>query len=293
MSLPRSSYAAYSAAIALLLFAGWASAAGQEKDYEDFGAAKFDHSTAITNEWCPLQPGTRFTWDGSAIDEEGDTERHSSTFTVTDLTKVIAGVRTVVCWDRGIVDGELEESELIFFAQDNNGNVWQLGEYPEEYDDGKFDKAPCWMQGVGDGRAGIMMPAKPKPGAASYSEGWSPSIKFTDRAVVDQMGQTTKVPSGSYDNVLVIDEWDQEEPNAHQLKYYARGVGNVRVGWRGEGNKDHEELELIKIEQLSADDLAKAREDALQLERSAYEHSKDVFANTKPSEHATASAGAR
>jgi hypothetical protein len=293
MSYLQHCYATATSAVACMLFATAAGAANPAKDFENFGAAKFDHPTQITNEWFPLKPGTRFTWDGTAVDEEGDTESHSSTFTVTDLTKVIAGVKAVVCWDRGIVDGELEESELIFFAQDNDGNVWQLGEYPEEYDDGKFDKAPCWMHGINDGKAGIMMPAKPKLGAASYSEGWSPSINFTDRAVVDQMGQKTTVPSGSYDNVLVIDEWDKEEPDAHQLKYYARGVGNVRVGWRGEKNKDHEELELIKIEQLNADDLAKARDEALQLERSAFEHSKDVFANTQPSQHLESVAGAQ
>jgi hypothetical protein len=270
-----------------------AGAADSAQEYENFCAARFDHPTAITNEWLPLKPGTRFTWDGSAIDEEGDSERHSSTFTVTDLTKVIGGVPTVVCWDRGIVDGELEESELIFFAQDNDGNVWQLGEYPEEYDEGKFEKAPCWMHGINDGKAGIMMPAKPKIGAPSYSEGWSPSIHFTDRAVVDQMGQKTTVAAGDYNDVLVIDEWDKEEPDAHQLKYYARGVGNVRVGWRGAGNKDHEELELVKIEVLSAGDLAKARDEALLLERSAFEHSKDVFANTRPSAYVGSSAGAR
>jgi hypothetical protein len=292
MSFFRCCSAVSATALALLL-PTWAGAANPPKEFEDFSAAKFDHPTAITNEWFPLKPGMRFTWDGTAIDEEGDTERHSSTFTVTDLTKVIAGVKTVVCWDRGIVDGELEESELIFFAQDNDGNVWQLGEYPEEYDDGKFDKAPCWMHGINDGKAGIMMPAKPKLGSASYSEGWSPSINFTDRAVVDQMGQKTTVPGGGYENVLVIDEWDKEEPDAHQLKYYAQGVGNVRVGWRGEKNKDHEELELVKIEQLSAEDLAKARDEALKLESSAFEHSKDVFANTKPAAQAEPIAGAK
>src|SRR5882724_4718846 len=75
--------------------AGAADCAKEVKEYEDIGAAKFDHPTAITNEWLPLRPGTRFTWDGSAVDEEGDSERHSSTFTVTDLTKVIGGVPTV------------------------------------------------------------------------------------------------------------------------------------------------------------------------------------------------------
>ena len=56
-------------------------------------------------------------------------------FTVTDLTKEINGVRTVVLWDRDINAGKLLEGELAMWAQDDDGNVWLLGEYPEEYDE--------------------------------------------------------------------------------------------------------------------------------------------------------------
>ena len=59
---------------------------------------------------------------------------HQVITTVTDLTKVIDGVRTVVIWERDINDGRLLEGELAFQAQDDDGNVWNLGEYPEEYD---------------------------------------------------------------------------------------------------------------------------------------------------------------
>ncbi len=63
-------------------------------------------------------------------------------FTVTDLTKVVNGVRAVVVWDRDYASGELQETELAFFAQDNDGNVWHLGEYPEEYETGKACRTP-------------------------------------------------------------------------------------------------------------------------------------------------------
>ncbi len=52
------------------------------------------------------------------------------------------------------------------------------------------------------------------------------------------------VPFGSYKDVLVIDETSMEEPGAHQLKYYACGVGNVRVGWRC-ADETQEILELV------------------------------------------------
>ncbi len=254
----------------------------EEKPTEDFGPEHFDRSTTIDNPWFPLKPGTRFVWEGTSVDDEGDEEPHHVVFAVTDLTKVIGGVRALVCWDRDLIDGELVETELVFFAQDNDGAVWSLGEYPEEYEDGEFVAAPCWIHGVEDARAGIVMPARPRLGTPSFSQGWAPSVGFTDRGVVFQMGQKTTVPLGSYEDVLVIDESSKEEPDAHALKYYARGVGCVRVGSRGEG--DREALELIEVEQLGEEELAEARDNALKLERRAYDISKDVYAHTEPLE---------
>ncbi|MGH8642995.1 MAG: hypothetical protein ACREX4_00490 [Gammaproteobacteria bacterium] len=224
----------------------------------------------------------RYVWEGTTIDDEGKEEPHRVVFTVTDLTKVIGGVRTVLCWDQDFVEGELAETEIVFFAQDNDGAVWSLGEYPEEYEDGNFVAAPTWIHGIKDGKAGILVPGKPKLGTPSFSQGWAPSVGFTDRGVVYQIGLKTTVPLGVYDDVLVIDESNKEEPDAHALKYYARGVGNIRVGLRGAG--DQESLELTTVEQLSAEELAKARDDVLKLETHAYEISKDVYAHTKPSQ---------
>jgi hypothetical protein len=159
-----------------------------------------------------------------------------------------------------------------------------MGEYPEEYEDGEFVTAPTWIHGFQDARAGIMMPAAPQPGTPSYAEGWGPAVDWTDRGQVDQVGQETCVPVDCYKDVLVIAETSHSEPDAQQLKYYARGVGNVRVGWRGEGEKTKETLELVKIEHLSPSALAEARAKALELEKHAYEVSKDVYAHTRPAE---------
>jgi hypothetical protein len=71
--------------------------------------------------------------------------------------------------------------------------------------------------------------------------------------------------------------------DAYQLKYYARGVGEVQVGWTGEDTVQ-EELELIEYGQLSPDELAEIRAMALELEQHAYETSKGVYAQTQPAE---------
>ena len=170
------------------------------------------------------------------------------------------------------------EAELAFYAQDNQGNVWQFGEYPEEYEDGKVIKAPAWIHGLRGSRAGIMMPADPKPGTPSFSEGWGPAVGWKDRGSIYQLGQKISVPAGTYDDVLVIKESAAGEKDAEQLKYYASGTGNVRTAWLETGAKVSETLELVRIAQVDPKTLAEVRTKALKLEGSAYRRSKDVYA---------------
>src|SRR5687768_12049769 len=67
----------------------------------DFDRRNFSDSTRIDNRWHPLVPGTQFVYEGES--DRGQGRRpHQVIFTVTDLTKVINGVRTVVLWDRDI-----------------------------------------------------------------------------------------------------------------------------------------------------------------------------------------------
>jgi hypothetical protein len=100
---------------------------------------------------------------------------------------------------------------------------------------------------------------------------------------VDQIGQNTCVPVDCYEDVLVIAESSASEPDAQQLKHYARSLGNVRVGWRGAGEKTKETLELVKHEQLSPEALAEARAEALKLEKHAYEVSECTARHRLPS----------
>jgi len=254
------------------------------KEFENFDSKNFSRSTHINNEWFPLKPGTRFVYEGVTI-EDGERVAHRVVSTVTDLTKVIGGVRAVVAHDLDYSAGELVEAEIVFFAQDKDGTVWHLGQYPEEYEDGKFVAAPAWIHGAQDARAGIVMKAEPRLGTPSYAQGWAPAVNWTDRGAVDQVGQKTCVPLDCYEDVLVIAETSQQEPDAHQLKYFARGVGNVRVSWRGAGEKTQETLELVKVVQLGPQALAEARAEALKLEKRAFEISKKVYAQTPPAEH--------
>jgi hypothetical protein len=260
------------------------SAPPQSPDVPALDAGRFVRPSAIVNPWMPLTPGTRLVYEGTAVEDDGKKVPHRIIVTVTDLTKVIAGIRTAVTWDTDYNDGELVEAELAFYAQDSTGTVWYLGEYPEEYEDGKFVTARPWIHGLEGASAGIMMPAAPRLGTPSYAEGWGPAVEWTDRGQVDQIGQRTCVAAGCYDSVLVIAEASSGEPDAQQLKYYARGTGNVRVGWRGTGEKTQEVLELARVERLDAQALAAARAEAKKLEQSGYQRSSTVYAHTPPVE---------
>ncbi len=247
----------------------------------------FDRSTNIDNKWFPLQPGMQLVYKGVTVEDNKRAPRRVVQ-TVTDLTKVVHGVRTVVVWDVDYKSGELSESELVFFAQDKDGNVWQLGELVEIYEEGEFVGGHTWIAGLDGASAGLMMKADPRPGTPSYSQGYAPPpLNWTDRAKIDQIGQKTCVPAGCYKDVLVIAESSKKEgPDAQQLKYYAPGVGYVRVGWRGKGEKLKETLELTEAVKLPPEALAKARAEALEIEKRAYR-----YGRTPPAEQTATGAG--
>jgi hypothetical protein len=250
-------------------------------EFVEFDAANFgEDSAVIDNQWTPMLPGSRWVYEGVSIDE-GARSSHRIEFTVTDLTKEIQGVQTRAAWIIDIADGEIVEKELAFYAQDSNGNVWYFGEHPEEYKGGEFLAAPTWFAGVEDARPGLKMWADPQPGIPSYYQGWAPEVDWSDFGTIDELGGRTCVPTGCYEDVLVVAESSLDEVGIYQLKYYARGVGEVRVGWRGDP-QNAEELELTEYVQLDADGLAPIRDEALALEAHAYDTSKE-YSFTSPS----------
>jgi hypothetical protein len=254
-----------------------------EKSYD---RTRFSHSTDISNKWFPLRPGTQFVYAGK-INQDGERVEHRVVFTVTDLTKVVDGVRNVVLYDLDYNAGELAEAELAFHAQDDSGNVWNMGEYPEEYEAGKLTGAPdTWITGLAGARAGVIMRADPRVGASNYLQGWAPAIDFSDTARVYRTGLRTCVPVSCYSNVLVTDEWNPSEPDAHQQKFYAPEVGNIRADFAGTKETEKETLLLVKVVHLGPSALAQIRQQALKLDTRAYTSSKDLYGQTPPAQPA-------
>src|SRR4051794_22750017 len=71
---------------------------GTEDTLEAFDRNNFDPSINVDNKWFPLQPGTQWVYKGfSQEDKKRVPVRVVQT--VTDLTKVVNGVHSVVVWD--------------------------------------------------------------------------------------------------------------------------------------------------------------------------------------------------
>jgi hypothetical protein len=244
------------------------------------GHGTFSHPLTVDNPMFPLAVGTQFTYQGTIV-QDGESKPHSVTFTVTDVSKVVDGVQTVVAWDRDFLEGKLQEQELAFFAQDDQGNVWNFGEYPEEYENGTFTGAPStWIRGVSGAYGGIHMLSQPRAGM-KYREGLVPAIEFDDVSVVTRTGQQTCLAGTCYKQVLVVDETSPNDPTSgHQVKSYSPPTGLIQVAARGGDSQEF--LTLTSVRHLGAAGMARVRSEVLAMDQRAYKIK--VYRTTKPAQ---------
>jgi hypothetical protein len=225
--------------------------AGMRQSPHGHRVGRFTHPLAVTNRFIPLVRGTQFRYTGQ-VSGEG---RHDEVFTVTDLTVRVHGISVVVALDQDYRNRRLQEAELAFFAQDDAGNVWNLGEYPEEYENGKFAGAPStWVDRVRGARGGFKLPAHPHRGQ-SWTEGRAAAIDFLDVSRVAAVRTTVRSGLGLHHGVLEVDETSPLDPTSgHQLKFYAPRLGLVRVEARG--GDAREVLSLVRVRHLGRRALA-------------------------------------
>jgi hypothetical protein len=248
------------------------------RQLESFDARDFRRRPKIDNRYLPMRPGTQLTLEGTV-----DGVPHRVVFTVTDLMKRIAGVNALVIWDTDTSEDELVESELSFFAQDEDDNVWNLGEYPEEFENGQFVGAPStWITGEDGATAGIHMAGATHVSSRLYVQGFAPEIDFLDCARVVQKYQKVCVPAGCSNSVLITNEQNILDPEGGiQSKYHVPGVGIVKIGVVEPATG--ETLELVDVTRLDRDALREVRNEALSLDRRGYQFS-EVYRATKPAE---------
>lgn len=203
-----------------------------------FNASNFSDPLAIDNPYFPLVPGTVLTYkaetkDGCEVD----------VFTVTNDTRVIAGVTTRVVHDSAY-EGDtcttepsaLVEDTLDYHAQDDSGNVWYFGE-----DTYHCPIATCprgsgsWIAGEDPAGAlpGIIMLAQPRSGDTYYQE--QAADVALDQATVTSVGVTVRLkredafPPGTFTNCIKTKEFSDLEKGSTEFKYYCPDIGNMLV----------------------------------------------------------------
>ncbi len=182
-----------------------------------------DFTTEIDNPYWPMSPGSKWVY------QEGDTQgtNQKVVIKVTNKTKLIAnGITARVIRDTVSEDGVPVEITDDWYAQDKVGNIWYLGEYVTNYENGKVvDHAGSFEAGVDGALPGIAMPANPKPGM-SYRQEYYKGVA-EDRAAVITVGEEqVEVPFGYFNkDVLMTRDLVPTDPKVQELKFYAPDVG--------------------------------------------------------------------
>ena len=191
---------------------------GAEAAHLDAG----NFTTKIDNPYMPLTPGSVWTY----ADTEPDGPPERDVITVTNRTKVIAGVTARVVHDRATRGTEVIEDTFDWFAQDREGNVWYLGEATQGYSNGKPSSTKgSWEAGVHGAQAGVVMPASPAPGLQYRQEYRKGAAE--DSARILSIDDQVQSRVGHFAPAVLTKEFSPLEPNDLEYKLYGKGVGLV------------------------------------------------------------------
>jgi hypothetical protein len=155
---------------------------------------------------------------------------------VTRRTKTIAGITATVVSDNVYEPPpKLLEKTFDYYAQDDKGNVWYLGENTKELlRGGKVDTAGSWLAGRRGAKPGLVMEADPRVPDAYRQECRSGDAE--DLAWV--------VGRGGPKHLLRTLEFSPLEPSIVERKVYRPRVGIVSEHQLSGG---HEVLRLVRM----------------------------------------------
>lgn len=184
--------------------------------------APSEFAPRVGNPWFPLRPGTVYVYRGR---KDGQPSR--DVFSVSRETKTILGVRATVVSDKLYLRGRIEERTRDWYAQDEAGNVWYLGEATAELkpDGAVKTREGSWQAGVDGARAGIFMPAHPRPGQRGIQEFLEGEAE--DHFRVLSRSAAVRTPGASSRHALLTREWTPLEPGVVDHKLYVKGIGTV------------------------------------------------------------------
>ncbi len=245
-----------------------------------FDPANFVDPTLDTNPFHPLKPGLQ--WIRAGTTEVGSrVVPHEIITTMTDVIRVIDGVKTIAMLDESTDSGEVSQVGMDYLALDKDGNVWILGGYTEDYQGGAYTNTDVAYLGSGGGaELGILSPAHVDANTPRWLIGKAPEEKASVGVPVE-VGATYCVAYGCFKDVRVVQEGNVGAPD-NENKYYAPGVGiinNIPL----DASLHQDTFQLINFLTLSPEGLAEASKTVQDLEAHARVVVADVFGSAPPS----------
>ena len=189
--------------------------------YDLMQAQKFSHPRNIVNPYLPLASLKQDILENKSerVERTARPEIHK-TFEIAGQT-----VEALTVEDREYDSaGNLTEATLDYFAQDDAGTVYYLGEDVDTYKDGKVSgHSGGWLLGKDTKTPGVLLPAHPKVGDKFQSEN-VPGITVEDDMVVS-VSETFTVPAGTFHDCVKTKEHASD--GDIEYKYYAPGIGVI------------------------------------------------------------------
>jgi hypothetical protein len=194
----------------------------------------------VTNPFFTLTPGTIQFYEGQA---DGTAQTDSAE--VLSETKTILGIAATVVNDRVYTEGSLTEDTFDWYAQDQDGNVWYLGEDTKELEDGQVVSTQgSWEAGVNGAEAGIIMWADPSTHiGVEYRQEFARGVA-EDLGKVVAVNQSVTVPFGSLSGCVKTEDRSALEPGILENKFYCGETGlTLEMGVQGSTDRN----ELVEI----------------------------------------------
>jgi hypothetical protein len=208
----------------------------------DLGVDPATLSPTVDHPYVAFATVTRALYEGEEVDEDtGEAvEIRVESATRSDTTTVAGIEATIVDVDE-YEDGELVERTEDYYAQDDSGVVYYLGERVDDIEDGEVVAHHGeWLTGQDGARAGVFMPAEPSVGD-EFEQERAPGVA-EDRSRVVAVDVRVTVPAGTFEGCIETEDVDPIG-DATEHKFYCPDVGLVREAFPAGGS-----LDLIEFE---------------------------------------------
>ena len=206
------------------------------------GPPTFSNSLNIDNAFFPFEPDGLKRFEGNDHGTKIAAVDYYLT-TIRTFTWNSSAVGCHILVEEAYEDEVLVERSFNYFAQADDGTVYYFGEVVNNFDENGaiLNHDGSWLVGGPQGSdpaetatasdPAVFMPANPEVGDTFKPEDLFPIVDETVEVV--DVDVDVNVPAGKHDGAIKVEESTLLGPDT-ELKWYAPGVGVVKVQTRGE-----------------------------------------------------------